>query len=70
MIDSFREITTEPNNYTWWPYAFNARERNLGWRIDYIFLSNNFKVKIETVKILKDIYGSDHCPTKIILNMD
>lgn len=70
MIDSFREVCTEKDNYTWWPYAFNARERNLGWRIDYIFVSNNLKQYINTVKILKNIYGSDHCPTEILLNIN
>ena len=68
MIDSFRNINKNENCYTWWPYAFNARERNIGWRIDYIFLSNNIKDYIKNVNILTNIYGSDHCPLEIILN--
>lgn len=70
MVDSFREKNKEGNCYTWWPYAFNAKERNLGWRIDYIFVSENIKDKIEKVNILKEIEGSDHCPTKITLKFD
>jgi len=70
MTDSFREYTREPGLYTWFPYAFDARNRNLGWRIDYIFLSNNLKKYIKSVKILKDINGSDHCPMELILDID
>lgn len=70
MIDSFRYWSGEPGSYTWWPYAFDARNRNLGWRIDYIFLSDNLKEYIKSVEILKNVYGSDHCPTEIILNID
>lgn len=69
MVDSFREKIKESGNYTWWPYAFNARKRNLGWRIDYIFLSNNLKKYIKSINILREFYGSDHCPTEIILNI-
>lgn len=69
MIDSFRELHKEENNYTWWPYAFNARNRNLGWRIDYIFVSQNISYKIEKVEIRKDIYGSDHCPVELLINI-
>lgn len=70
FVDSFRYYTKEPGYYTWFPYAFDARNRNLGWRIDYIFVSNNLKKYIKSVKILKDIYGSDHCPTELILNIN
>lgn len=69
MIDSFRYCSSEPNSYTWWPYAFNARDRNLGWRIDYIFVSNNLKNNIKSVETLKDVLGSDHCPTELFLNI-
>jgi len=68
FVDSFRYYSKEPGYYTWFPYAFDARNRNLGWRIDYIFISDNLKKYIKSVKILKEIYGSDHCPTELILN--
>jgi exodeoxyribonuclease III len=61
-IDCFRHINSEPGNYTWWPYMANARERNIGWRIDYIFIPQTLQDKIIESKILKDVMGSDHCP--------
>jgi len=65
FVDSFREFYKEPGNYTWWPYYRNARQRNLGWRIDYIFVSKALVPKIKKAFILKDIKGSDHCPIGI-----
>lgn len=67
MVDSFREFNNRPEYYTWWPYAFDARNRNLGWRIDYFFVSKNLIPNVKSVRILKDIYGSDHCPSEIIV---
>lgn len=65
FIDSFREINPRKIQYTWWPYFANARERNLGWRIDYIFVSNILINKIKKSFILNEIMGSDHCPIGI-----
>lgn len=62
FLDTFREFNKEIGNYTWWPYSFNARERNLGWRIDYMFMSESLKNKLKTSSILKEVKGSDHCP--------
>jgi exodeoxyribonuclease-3 len=70
FLDSFRVKVKEGNIYSMWPNGFNARERNLGWRIDYIFISEKFKESIKQVKYLKDQYGSDHCPYILELDND
>lgn len=62
LIDSFRSLVKDGNIYSMWPNGFNARERNMGWRIDYIFVSKNLEKYIKGVKYLKDQLGSDHCP--------
>jgi len=58
--DSFRKLNKKGGNYTWWPYAFDARERNVGWRIDYAFVSAGMSIK--KAFILPKIHISDHCP--------
>lgn len=68
MVDVFRDTYPEEQKFTWWPYAYNARERNVGWRLDYIFVSENLKNKIKRVEILKEVIGSDHCP--VLLELD
>ncbi|MDD4407198.1 MAG: endonuclease/exonuclease/phosphatase family protein [Bacilli bacterium] len=68
LLDSFRVKVKEGNVYSWWPNRFNARERNLGWRIDYIFISEILGKNIKNAKYLKEQYGSDHCP--YILELD
>lgn len=65
FYDSFRQFNKEGGNFTWWPYSFNARKRNLGWRIDYIFVSKLFLPRLKNSFILKEIKGSDHCPIGI-----
>ena len=68
FIDTFR--SQHPNQkdwYTWWPYAFEARERNLGWRIDYIFITKKVQDKLESSFIQPKDKGSDHCPIGIEL---
>ncbi len=67
-IDCFRHINKEPNNYTWWSVRTKARERNIGWRIDYFFTNKSFTNKIKNCYHLTDIMGSDHCP--IVLELD
>jgi exodeoxyribonuclease-3 len=64
-IDTFRYFYPEKVEYTWWSYKFKAREKNIGWRIDYHFVSKNFIDKVKDVKILTDVMGSDHCPIMI-----
>ncbi len=62
FIDSFRFIYPEKIAYTWWSYMANARAKDVGWRIDYFIVSNDAKDKIKDAYIYKEIYGSDHCP--------
>lgn len=62
IVDSFRCLFNEGNIYSMWPNGFNARERNMGWRIDYIFISKTLRDNIKKAKYLKEILGSDHCP--------
>ncbi len=68
FIDSFRYLNKEPDNYTWWSFRGRAREKNMGWRIDYEMVSEPLKDKIERALILPSVNFSDHCP--IILEMD
>lgn len=65
FIDSFRQFHQEGEHYTWWPYFANARERNLGWRIDYTFVSKKLISKLKDAFILPEVHGSDHCPVGI-----
>lgn len=65
FVDSFRAFNKSGGNYTWWPYFANARDRNLGWRIDYVFVSKPLLKRLKGAFILKDIGGSDHCPIGI-----
>ena len=70
FIDTFRYKYPEvEGKYSWWSYMFHAREKNAGWRIDYFIVSENLKDKIEDAKILDDIFGSDHCPIELDLNI-
>jgi exodeoxyribonuclease-3 len=62
FVDSFRLFNKGNGFYTWWSNWANSRERNIGWRIDYILVSESIKNKIISAQILKDVYGSDHCP--------
>lgn len=63
FTDSFRHLyPNKENSYSWWSYMGKAREKNVGWRIDYFIVSNNIKEKIEEASIYPEIMGSDHCP--------
>jgi exodeoxyribonuclease III len=67
FVDSFREFYKEGGHYTWWGFAFNSRERNIGWRFDYICISNKLKSRLKNAFIRKQVTGSDHCPIGIDL---
>lgn len=62
FTDTFRKFNSAGDNYTWWTYRNNARERNIGWRIDYFIVSEKLKSSLKKSEILKEILGSDHCP--------
>jgi len=62
FIDTFRYFNQDPHNYTWWSYRFNARMKNLGWRIDYHMTTESLKNKLKNALILSDAVHSDHCP--------
>ncbi len=65
FTDSFRHFHPDAVAYTYWSYRFKARERNVGWRIDYFLLSDALVEKVENVDILSKYYGSDHCPIQL-----
>lgn len=65
LIDTFRHFTKGNGHYTWWTPWANARERNIGWRIDYFFASKKLLPKIKSSKILTSELGSDHCPIQL-----
>ncbi len=67
FIDTFRLFTKGNGHYTWWSHFANARARNIGWRIDYIFASKKLKEKIITAEVLPEVLGSDHCPVLLDL---
>ena len=63
--DTFRIFNQKPGQYSWWDYKTRARDRNIGWRIDYFFIDEGFRGRLKEAFILKDIEGSDHCPIGI-----
>ncbi|HPW77362.1 MAG: Exodeoxyribonuclease [Candidatus Omnitrophica bacterium ADurb.Bin292] len=67
MVDIFREFHGGPWNYSWWDMKSGARERNVGWRIDYHFVTESLVPKVRDASILKDVTGSDHAPVEIQL---
>ena len=68
-VDTFRHVHGDkPDQYSWWSYRFKARERNVGWRIDYFFVSEELKPHIKDAWICMDINGSDHCPIGLELD--
>lgn len=68
-LDSFRLFNQEGGQYTWWTHWANARQRNVGWRIDYFMASGALKSRIKQAAIHADIFGSDHCPVSITLEV-
>ncbi|MBQ0041426.1 MAG: exodeoxyribonuclease III [Clostridiales bacterium] len=70
FTDTFRHMYPEEVKYSWWSYRMKARERNAGWRIDYFLVSNRLADKVKSAEILNDVYGSDHCPVAIELELN
>lgn len=67
-VDTFRHFSKEPDHYTWWDMKSGARDRNVGWRIDYFFVSENLISSITDAFIMPEVTGSDHCPIGVILD--
>ncbi len=67
-VDTFREFVTEPDQYSWWTYRANARQRNIGWRIDYVFSDKDGLAQVSDAYILPEVKGSDHCPVGVTLS--
>ncbi len=67
FYDSFRLFSDEKDQYTWWDYKSHARERNVGWRIDYFFVNEAIRSFVTHAQIRQDIMGSDHCPVTLTL---
>ena len=64
-IDTFRKFNQDPEHYTWWSYRFNARPRNIGWRIDYFCVDPASENRVKDAGILDHVLGSDHCPVSL-----
>ncbi len=69
FVDTFRYLHPEEVKYSWWSYMFKAREKNAGWRIDYFVVSERIKDLVQAAEIHNDIFGSDHCPVSIEINL-
>ena len=70
FIDSFRLLYPDKKDaYSWWSYMGRAREKNIGWRIDYFIISNNIKNNVREAMIYPEIYGSDHCPVGLQIDL-
>ena len=69
FVDIFRQYNKEPGQYTWWDTISRARERNVGWRIDYFFVTENLVASVTSAFIMPEVMGSDHCPVGITLKM-
>ena len=68
-VDTFRLFNNESDQYSWWDFKSGARERNVGWRIDYFFVNKEFLSSVKNAFILQDVTGSDHCPVGIELEV-
>ena len=70
FTDTFRYLyPTKENAYTWWSYRMRAREKNVGWRIDYFIVSKRLQPNIKEAKILSEVMGSDHCPVELQIDL-
>jgi exodeoxyribonuclease III len=68
LIDTFRALNGEEVKYSWWSYRAGARQKNVGWRIDYFLVSELFLPRIKEAFILNDVMGSDHCPVGVVID--
>jgi exodeoxyribonuclease-3 len=68
FVDAFRVMYPEKEQYTWWSYRANARQRNVGWRLDYFLVSEKFMPRVQDVVIHDQVQGSDHCPVSLFFD--
>ena len=69
FTDTFRTLYPEQVTYSWWSYRFRAREKNAGWRIDYFLISDRLRPQLKDASIHTEIFGSDHCPIEVDLEL-
>ena len=70
FTDTFRHFYPDLEGaYSWWSYRFHAREKNAGWRIDYFIVSNRIADKIKAAEIHNEVFGSDHCPVELDIDL-
>ena len=69
FVDSYRYLYPEKQEYSWWSYMGHAREKNIGWRIDYFITSRDIKKNIKAATIYSEVLGSDHCPIGLEINL-
>ena len=67
LLDAFRHLYPDAVKYSWWSYRFHAREKDIGWRIDYFLISDRWRDRVEAAPIHNEIFGSDHCPIGLTL---
>ncbi len=68
FVDAYRALYPDKIEYTWWTYITNARQRNVGWRLDYYLISSNLLPRVQDVIINSEVLGSDHCPVTLVIN--
>lgn len=69
FVDTFRTLHPKSERYTWWSHWGNARANNVGWRIDYFFISENLRANLKKAEICESVFGSDHCPISVTLDL-
>ena len=70
FVDSFRLLYPDKENvYSWWSYMGHAREKNVGWRIDYFIVSKDVETKVKEASIYPEVFGSDHCPVGLEIDL-
>ena len=65
FVDAYRRLYPEKEQYTWWTYRFSARERGIGWRLDYFLVSEALFPRVKDVVVYDEVMGSDHCPVEL-----
>ncbi|MCS6808477.1 MAG: exodeoxyribonuclease III [Bacteroidota bacterium] len=68
-VDTFREFERSGGHYSWWSYRQRSRERNIGWRLDYFFVSRDLLPYLQSSSLQPEVQGSDHCPVKLVLRL-